>query len=138
MLNRLLTILSIERSWNNLDLLKFFKSIIDQDAAPVVVCNLEHIVVYMNPASVERYHSDLTGKSLKNCHNADSNNKIDRVIAWFSESKDNNIVYTSRNDKENKDVYMVALRDEKGTLIGYYEKHEYRNLETTELYKMGK
>jgi hypothetical protein len=29
---------------------------------------------------------------------------------------------------------MVALRDEKGALIGYYEKHEYRNRETAELY----
>ena len=32
-------------------------------------------------------------------------------------------------DKENKDVYMVALRDDTGALICYYEKHEYRNIE---------
>ena len=30
---------------------------------------------------------------------------------------------------------MVALRDE-GKLIGYYEKHEYRNAETMEPYDM--
>ena len=46
------------------------------------------------------------------------------------------IVFCKGNDKENKDVYMVALRDEGGTLIGYYEKHEYRNRETKELYQM--
>ncbi len=121
-----------------MDLLKFFKSIIDQDTAPVVVCNLEHTVVYMNKSSIERYHVDLTGKSLKACHNADSNAKIDRVVAYFAKSKENNIVYTSRNDKENKDVYMVALRDDSGELIGYYEKHEYRNQETEPLYsKIG-
>ena len=114
----------------------FFKSIIDSDKAPVVICDLEHTVVYMNPASILRYHTDLTGKSLKACHNAESGAKIDRVVAWFAESKDNNIVYTSRNDKENKDVYMIALRDDNGTLIGYYEKHEYRNRETKELYQM--
>ena len=113
---------------------KFFKSVLEQDTAPVVICDLEHTVVYMNPASIARYHTDLTGKSLKACHNADSNAKIDRVVAWFAESKDNNIVYTSRNDKENKDVYMVALRNDNGTLIGYYEKHEYRNQETRSLY----
>jgi len=117
-----------------MELIKLFKSIIDQDSAPVVICDLEHTVVYMNPASIRRYRTDLTGKSLKACHNADSNAKIDRVVAWFAESKDNNIVYTSRNDKENKDVYMVALRDDNGTLIGYYEKHEYRNQETGSLY----
>jgi hypothetical protein len=31
---------------------------------------------------------------------------------------------------------MVALRDDAGELIGYYEKHEYRNKETSELYDM--
>ena len=39
------------------------------------------------------------------------------------------------NAKQNKDVYMVALRDE-GKLIGYYEKHEYRNTETMKQYDL--
>ena len=53
---------------------------------------------------------------------------------WFEESREHNIIYTFRNEKENKDVYMVALRDEDGKLIGYYEKHEYRDVEKDELY----
>lgn len=117
-----------------MELSSFFKSVLEQDTAPVVICDLEHTVVYMNPAAVSRYHTDLTVKNLKSCHNAESGTKIDRVVAWFRESRDNNIVYTSRNDKENKDVYMVALRDDGGALIGYYEKHEYRNRETRPLY----
>ena len=117
-----------------MELSKFFKCVLEQDTATIVICDLEHTVVYMNPASVLRYHTDLTGKSIKTCHNADSNAKIDRVVAWFAESKDNNVVFTSRNDKENKDVYMVALREDNGTLIGYYEKHEYRTQETKSLY----
>ncbi len=119
-----------------MDINMFFKSIIDQDTAPVVICNLEHTVVYMNPAAVNRYHTDITGKSIKVCHNSDSNEKIDRVVNWFKESKEHNKVFTSRNDKENKDVYMVALRDAGGELIGYYEKHEYRSCETASLYEM--
>lgn len=95
----------------------------------MVICDLEHMVVYMNRSSKERYGMDLTGKSIKVCHNADSNAKIDRVIAWFKEDVNNNVVFTMHDDRENKDVYMVALRDEKGQLIGYYEKHEFRNSE---------
>lgn len=95
-------------------------------------------MVYMNPASITRYKVDITGKSIKQCHNADLGAKIDRVVAWFAESKDNNIVFTYHSEKENKDVYMVALRDSGDTLISYYEKHEYRNQETKELYKMEK
>ena len=117
---------------------KLFKSILDQDSAPVVVCDIDDIIVYMNPSAKERYHKDLTGKSIKDCHPPKANEMIDKVIAWFKESKNNNIIYTYRNDEENKDVYMVALRDDDGTLIGYYEKHEYRNRETTGLYDFKK
>ena len=31
---------------------------------------------------------------------------------------------------------MIALRNDEGELIGYYEKHEYRNIETMKLYDM--
>ncbi|MBQ3230076.1 MAG: PAS domain-containing protein [Clostridia bacterium] len=117
-------------------LTSLFKSVLEQDKAPVVICDISHTVVYMNPAAVSRYRVDLTGKSIKECHNAASNEKIDRVLAWFSESTENNIVFTSRNDRENKDVYMVALRDDNKKLIGYYEKHEYRNRESSELYSL--
>ena len=113
---------------------QFFKSILEQDKAPVVVCDMQSTVVYMNPAAIARYHCDLTGKSVKCCHPAAANEKIDRVLQWFEKSQENNTVYTYRNDEENKDVYMIALRASDGTLIGYYEKHEYRNRETGKLY----
>lgn len=115
---------------------KLFKSVLEQDDAPVVICDMESTVVYMNPSAINRYHRDLTGQSIKACHNKKSSEIIDKVLEWFKKSKDNNKVYTFRNDKENKDVYMIALRDENGELIGYYEKHEYRNRETDKLYNM--
>ena len=119
-------------------LYRLLKSVLDQDLAPVVVCDMDDIIVYMNPSAIERYHKNLTGSNLKDCHNAKSNEMIEKVLAWFKESKDNNIIYTYHNEKENKDVYMVALRDDDGTLIGYYEKHEYRNKETAGLYDFKK
>lgn len=123
---------------SNRDLSQYFKSIIDQDRCAVVICNLAHEIIYMNPAAVERYAkrggAELVGKSLMACHNAQSAAMIEKVIDWFSQSEEHNIIYTFRNEKENKDVYMVALRDEDGTLIGYYEKHEYRDLETSARY----
>ncbi len=119
-------------------LFKLLKSVLEQDTAPVVVCDMDDIIVYMNPCAIKRYHNDLTGRSIKECHPASANEIIDKVVTWFSECKDNNIIYTYRNDDENKDVYMVALRDDDGTLIGYYEKHEYRNKETTGLYDFKK
>lgn len=124
-----------------MELSKYMKSIIDMDRASVVICDLNHNIIYMNPAAVKRYEkrggANLIGKSLLDCHNERSNTIIENVVAWFKESAEHNMIYTYYNEKENKDVYMVALRDEDNTLIGYYEKHEYRNRETAKLYDFG-
>ena len=117
---------------------QMIKSVLEQDRASVVLCDLNHVIVYMNPAAIRRYEkrggAALLGKSLLNCHNEKSNQIIEKVVAWFNENQDNNMIYTYHNEKENKDVYMVALRDEDKNLIGYYEKHEYRDAETAAVY----
>ncbi len=117
---------------------EIYKSVLEADRAAVVICNLEHTIIYMNPVAIERYAKwggkDLMGRSLLNCHNDKSREMIMKVLEWFKASKDNNLVYTFYNEKENKDVYMVALRNDYGDLIGYYEKHEYRNRETMKMY----
>lgn len=118
---------------------QFFKSIIDEDRCAVVICDLDHTIIYMNPVACERYAKygggELVGKSLLKCHNPKSCEMILKVIEWFKIDKSHNRIFTYYNEKENKDVYMIALRDDSGELIGYYEKHEYRNRETMELYK---
>ena len=121
------------------NMMKFYKSILEQDRSAVVICNLKHEIIYMNPAAVNSYQkwggNKLLGKCLLDCHNPESREKIQQVVDWFKADENHNIVYTFHNEKQNKDVYMVALRDE-GELIGYYEKHEYRNRETMNLYDL--
>ena len=96
-------------------MISFYKSIVDQDRASIVICNLKHEIIYMNPAAVNSYAKrggdKLIGRSLLDCHNPESRDRI------------------------QQDVYMVALREE-GRLIGYYEKHEYRNAETMKQYDL--
>ena len=122
-----------------MDYSSFYKSVLDQDRCAVVLCNLQHEIVYMNEAAAVNYAKwggkELLGKSLLNCHNVHSNDMIKQVVDWFAVAEDHNIVFTHHNPKQNKDVYMVALR-ENGKLIGYYEKHEFRNLETMQLYDL--
>ena len=35
-----------------LQMASFYKSIVDQDRSSVVICNLKHEIIYMNPAAV--------------------------------------------------------------------------------------
>lgn len=112
-----------------MELAAYFQSVLEQDPAAVVICNLQHEIIYMNPAAIARYAKrggrQLLGKSLLDCHGPASRDMIAKVLAWFAASPTHNRIYTSYNPKENKDVYMVALRSAQGELIGYYEKHEY-------------
>lgn len=119
---------------------QYFKSIIDQDNATVVICNLDHEIIYMNPAAIANYAKrggdKLLGQNLLACHNPHSQEIIKKVVEWFKDSKGNNKVHTFFNEKHNRDVYMVALRDDNGELIGYYEKHECRTRDTSPFYDM--
>lgn len=118
--------------------MEFFKSVLEQDTAPVVICDTNHMIVYMNPAACEHYRKyggeALLGKSLLDCHNPRSGELIKKILAWFSEDVSHNRIHTFYNEKQNKDVYMIALRDDAEKLIGYYEKHEYRDRDMTPLY----
>ncbi len=117
---------------------KIFKSIIDHDTSEVVVCDIDHRIIYMNPVAISQYErwggAELLGKSILHCHSKKAQDLIVKVVDWFKENVKNNIVHTYYNEKENKDVYMVALRDEDDALLGYYEKHEYRNQDMSPLY----
>ena len=123
-------------------LFPFLFGMTQEDPAPIVLCGLNHEIVYMNPAAARRYArsggADLVGKSLLACHGKESGERIEEVLGWFRENRENNRIYTFYNEKENKDVYMVALRDGEGKLIGYYEKHEYRDREDGKFYDFGK
>lgn len=121
-----------------MDISPFFKSIIDQDRSAVVISDTAHRIIYMNRSAIERYAgyggASLLGRNLPDCHNEESKRRIYDVVRWFEESPENNIVHTFYNEKENKDVYMVALRDDNNNLIGYYEKHEYRSRDMSVFY----
>lgn len=116
----------------------YFKGIVDQDEQPVVICNIQHEIIYMNAAAVKRYENaggaGLIGKSLLECHNPRSVEIIRRNIDMMSRDKSVNKIFEVHSTRHggNNDVYTVAVRDESGALIGYYEKFEDKNLYSDE------
>jgi len=104
----------------------FFKAVVDADDAPIVICDVNHIIVYMNPTAVKLYAkrggAKLIGQSIFDCHNEHSKEIILSVFEKFLNDPSLNKVYTyTKNwDNEDTDVYIVALRDATGNLIGYY------------------
>ena len=74
----------------------YFKSVLDQDRASIVLCGLDHTILYMNPAAIRSYAKHggaaLVGRSLANCHNAHSNEMIQTVVDWFAASPEHNLI----------------------------------------------
>lgn len=112
----------------------FFKGLIDANDQPVVICDLEHIIVYMNPAAAKRYEAaggiNMIGSSIFNCHNANSQERIKNNVDIMKADRTVNKVFEIHSTRHgaNNDVYTAAIRDENGDLIGYYEKFEDKNL----------
>ena len=62
----------------------YFKSIVDQDRLSIVICDLEHTIIYMNPAAIKDYHkyggAALIGKSLRSSTDLQ---RIHRTISFI-------------------------------------------------------
>lgn len=111
-----------------MELYPFFRSVIELDKEAVVLVGISHQILYMNPAAVRQYKKRggerLIGRSLLDCHNENSQKIILETLAWMEQDPSHNKKFIYR--RNGKDTYIVALRDETGKLIGYYEKYERR------------
>ena len=98
-------------------------AILDSFKDPVLFTDTDHIVRYMNKVAMSFYKEgkDLIGKSLFNCHNAESQREIIDILAAMRAGKVEEQLIT---DSEEKRAYMRAVRDQKGQVIGYYERYE--------------
>ena len=89
---------------------------------PVLVGDLNHTVIYMNRAA-ELYYSKgaaLLGTNLLDCHNERSQEMLIEILAAMHEGLEERLI----TDSEKYRIYMRAVRDEDGNLLGYYERYE--------------
>ncbi len=96
--------------------------ILDSLVDPVLVADTEHIVIYMNSAAVDHYTGGetLMGTSLLDCHNKDSRELMIEVLAALENGEEERLI----SDNEKRRIYMRAVRDEGGEVVGYYERYE--------------
>lgn len=101
-----------------------YKELLNALVVPIVMCDNEHTIVYMNKAAEQQYKkfggSSILGKSIFDCHNDNSTKMILEVFTKMQDGVDE--VMISENDKRK--AFMTAVRDDAGQLIGYYERYE--------------
>lgn len=105
---------------------KMLTYILDAYPYSIVFVDCDHIIRYMNKMAEyhyykERGYSELIGKSLFECHNAQSEEKIRSHIDKLKNH--GNEIFLGVSVK-NQRIYISPVRNENGELIGYFERFE--------------
>ena len=97
-------------------------ALLDSMKDPILLAGLDHVTCYMNKAAISHYEEGtaLLGRSLFDCHNEDSNRQIKEIFAAMQAGEDERLI----TDNEKHRIYMRAVRDDHGELLGYYERYE--------------
>lgn len=121
-----------------MELNAFFKSYVETEIEPVVICDLDYRIIYINKASAEKNEKyggyDVVGKSLRTFLDVEAQSKVDMVVEWFKEDRNNSRVFAIRLSSASTDFYIAALRDDNGELIGFCNKCCCRIPDDTEPY----
>ena len=100
---------------------EILKAILDALDMEIVFVDTTHTIRFMNKYAVnnykDRFGNDLIGKSIFNCHNDNSKRLILQGFLELLKGKDKVLVFKNEKLKE----YMVGVRNENGTLLGYFE-----------------
>ncbi len=97
-------------------------ALLDSMKEPVLFADTEHKIRYMNKAAIAHYPEgeSLIGRSLLDCHNESSQQIIIETLAALKGGEEERLI----TQNENHSVYMRAVRDSEGSLLGYYERYE--------------
>ena len=97
-------------------------ALLDSIKDPVLFADTQHVIRYMNKAAIAHFDDGaaLLGRSLLDCHNENSRRKIVEISAAMHVGEDERLI--SEDDKQR--IYMRAVRDADGRLLGYYERYE--------------
>ncbi len=119
-----------------MDMTEFFKGIVDTEEGPIVICDLDYKIIYVNPSAIEYYKKagEMTGKHLHTFLDEEMMSKVTMTLEWFKEDEKNNHVFALHDDVNNHDMYMLAIRNAKKKLIGFYGRVESRNPDTSKVF----
>ena len=103
---------------------KTLLAILDAYPFEIVYADRTHTVRYLNRAARLRYGDRVKpGNSLFGCHNERSRDKIEAFLRRADEGETGEM-FEVLNRATGEREFFVPVRDENGSVIGYYERHE--------------
>ena len=97
-------------------------ALLDSLKVPVLFADPKHVVRYLNKAAIDFYDQGaaLLGTDLLDCHNAESQVMMKDILQAMQQGEEERLI----TDDEKHRIYMRAVRDRDGSLLGYYERYE--------------
>jgi len=100
--------------------------ILDALPFPIVFVDTTHTIRLMNKRAKfhyyeERGYRDLIGKSVFDCHNETSKERILKIVETLKNHGREVFLTVAGN---NERLYVTPVRNEAGELIGYFERFE--------------
>lgn len=101
---------------------KIMSAILDSLKDPLLFADVSHTIRYMNKAATAYYEEGekLLGRSLMDCHNAESQRVMRKVLAEMHDGLDERLI----TDNAKHRIYMRVVRAPDGRVLGYYERYE--------------
>jgi len=100
----------------------FYESLLNSIKDPILVADTNHIVQYMNKAAIAHYSEGekLLKTNLLECHNEESQKMMVEILVEMQNGLKEKLI----TDNEKYRIFMRAVRDVDGNLIGYFERYE--------------
>lgn len=100
----------------------FLEALLNSVKDPILVADTNHIVQYMNKAAIAHYSEGekLLNSNLLECHNEDSRKMMIEILSEMQDGLEEKLI----TDNEKYRIFMRAVKDEEGKLIGYFERYE--------------
>ena len=104
------------------DVTSLFPFFLDSLKNPYLFADTDHIIIYMNKSATTHYKEGrkLLGTNVLDCHNENSQKIMLEIFAAMKEGEEERLIA----DDEKRRIFMRAVRDNDGKLLGYYERYE--------------
>ncbi len=102
---------------------ELLRAFLDSLPDPYVFVDTNHVIRFLNRRAQRLYKagSKLLNRSLLDCHNEKSRQIIRATLEALEAGEEERLIHAL----PRKRLYMRAVRDNDGRLLGYYERFEY-------------
>lgn len=108
--------------------MEIMESILDSIEYPIIFIDINGIIKYLNKRAREEYYQrrkirNLLGKEIYHCHPPQAKETLKKAFNDLSESGEEEL-YLYESHKVKSKLYLRAVRNKDGELIGFYQRYE--------------